>query len=80
MRDENIPSISQLSSETVKWLVDQMLTYGGLSIYCGKQGGMKSLFAMFLSKSVSPAKDPGFQLVDGKELRHTDANDCPTSR
>jgi hypothetical protein len=48
-------SVSQLSSKPVKWFVEQVLPCGGLSIYCGKQGGMKSLFAMSLSKCVSPA-------------------------
>jgi len=73
MRDENVPSISQLSSEPVKWLVDDMFPYGGLSIYCGKQGGMKSLFALFLAKAVASASDPGITWEDEK-LHRTDSS------
>lgn len=50
---KNLPSISQLSAEPVKWVVDRVLPYGGLSIICGSQGSMKSLLAMFAAQAVS---------------------------
>jgi hypothetical protein len=50
---DNLPSISQLSTEPVRWLVHEMFPYGGLSMVSSKAGGKKSLFAMFLAKALA---------------------------
>jgi len=51
--NKNIPTISAVSKDPQRWLVDRMLPYGGLTILCGKQGAMKSIFALFLAKYLS---------------------------
>jgi hypothetical protein len=50
---KNLPSITQLSQEPVKWVVDRMVPYGGLTMFAGSQGSMKSLLAMYLAKAIS---------------------------
>jgi hypothetical protein len=51
-KDGNVPSIDQLSTKEVVWVVDRMLPYGGLTMLLGSQGSMKSLFGMYLAKAV----------------------------
>ena len=48
--NDKIPQVSSISVEPQKWTVDRMFPYGGLAILCGKQGTVKSLFSLFLSK------------------------------
>lgn len=50
---ENLPTITQLSSEPVKWVVDRMLPYGGLTMLAGSQGSMKSLFGMYAAQAIT---------------------------
>jgi AAA domain/CHC2 zinc finger len=48
-----IPTVSSLSKEPQKWLIDRMLPYGGLTILCGKQGAQKSFFGLFAAKELT---------------------------
>jgi hypothetical protein len=50
-----IPTVSSLSKEPQKWLIERMLPYGGLSILCGKQGAQKSFFGLFIAKALTGA-------------------------
>jgi hypothetical protein len=50
---ENLPTITQLSSEPVKWVVERMFPYGGLTMLAGSQGSMKSLFGMYAAQAIT---------------------------
>ena len=63
---KNLPTISQLSAEPVKWVVQDMFPYGGLSMLSSKAGGTKSLFALFLAKALSG----GHNEFLGRKLLH----------
>jgi hypothetical protein len=54
---KNLPTISELSSEPVKWVIDRMLPYGGLSMLSATQGSMKSLTALFLAQAVAAGRN-----------------------
>jgi len=51
--------------------VDRMLPYGGLTILCGKQGAMKSLFAMYAARKMT------FAFPDGQFLGREIPQDVP---
>ena len=50
---KNVPNVCDLSTAPIKWTVDRMFPYGGLSIICGKQGAMKSLSALFFADAIT---------------------------
>lgn len=51
--EKEIPRIHELSNEPVKWIVDRMFPYEGLSLLAGSQGSTKSLLALHLGHSVN---------------------------
>ncbi len=57
---KNIPNVCDLSTDDVKWTVDRMFPYGGLSIVCGKQGAMKSLSALFFADAATKNGERSF--------------------
>jgi hypothetical protein len=49
----HVPRIHQLSKRPKLWLADRMVPYGGLTLASGRQGSMKSLFALWLAHRIS---------------------------
>jgi hypothetical protein len=52
---KNLPTISQVSTEPVKWIVDRFLPYGCLTMLVGSQGSMKTMMAMAATQAISTA-------------------------
>lgn len=74
---KNVRTISKISRDDPKWLVERMIPWGGVSIFCGKQGAQKTLFALQLAKSVAFPISTDFKFF-GREVyahrRHKIAN------
>ncbi len=49
----DLPTITQLASDPVRWIVDRLLPYGCLTMLVGSQGSMKSMFAMYAAQAIS---------------------------
>lgn len=49
----DLPTISKLKADPVKWVVDRLLPYGCLTMLVGSQGSMKSMFAMYVAQAIS---------------------------
>jgi hypothetical protein len=50
---EHLPTITELSQEPEKWVIDRLFLYGGLTMLTGSKGSMKSLLAMFAAQAIS---------------------------
>jgi hypothetical protein len=53
---EHLPSITELSQEPEKWVIDRFFLYGGLTMLTGTKGSMKSLLAMFAAQAISSGR------------------------
>jgi Bifunctional DNA primase/polymerase, N-terminal/AAA domain len=49
---EHVPKASQLSTEPLTWIVEEVILEHGLHLFSGKPGSMKSLTALLLAKSI----------------------------
>ncbi len=65
---ENLPTITRLSQEPVKWVVDRFHAYGCLTMLVGAQGSMKSLLATYLAQAVA-GHIPGRTFL-GRKVMH----------
>jgi hypothetical protein len=50
--ENHVPSVNQLTSEPVKWVVDRMVPYGGLTMFLGAQGSLKSYTSLNLAQCI----------------------------
>jgi len=50
---QNIPTISKLSKEPVKWIIDQFIPYGSITMFAGAGGSMKSWLMMAAAQRIS---------------------------
>jgi hypothetical protein len=89
---KNIPRIHELPQEVGKWVVHEILPYGGLAMISGDQGSLKSYFAQFAAKAIafggfngeqfygaSPRTFLGRAVMDGIPVLYIDReNSLPT--
>jgi hypothetical protein len=50
---QNIRTISRLSKEPVKWIIDQFIPYGSITMFAGAGGSMKSWLMMQAAQRIS---------------------------
>ena len=75
---QNVPTISKLSTEPVKWIIDQFIPYGSITMFAGAGGSMKSWLMMQAAQRISSRPDG-----HDSELEHVSATslekpDVPT--
>jgi hypothetical protein len=50
---QHVPTISKLSREPVKWIIDQFIPYGSITMFAGAGGSMKSWLMMQAAQRIS---------------------------
>lgn len=50
---QNVPTISKLSTEPVKWIIDQFIPFGSITMFAGAGGSMKSWLMMQAAQRIS---------------------------
>ena len=75
----NLPTISNLSQEPVRWIIDRLLPYGWLlTMLVGSQGSMKSILAMYASQAVSSAPRGPARSISSKPVGQQSFGEVPT--
>jgi KaiC/GvpD/RAD55 family RecA-like ATPase len=64
----DLPTITELTAEPVKWVIDRMLPYGCLTMVVGSQGSMKTMLAMYAAQRIA-GHIPG-QTFLGRKVMH----------
>jgi AAA domain len=65
---KNIGNVTELLKlPNPRWLVDRMIPYGGVTIFCSPQGGQKTTMALALSRAISNPSAFGNQFL-GRDI------------